>query len=78
LAFKLTPGNVHDRKPLPEIATDLFGKLFGDKGYISQEFFDELIGNGVQLITKIKKDMKNILMPVVDRILLRKRALLKP
>ncbi len=76
-AFKLTPGNVDDRKPVPEMATDIFGKLFGDKGYISQKLFDELFKNGVQLITKIKKNMKNILMPVVDKILLRKRALIE-
>jgi len=77
LAFKLTPGNVDDRKPVPEMASDLFGKLIGDKGYISQKLFDELFGNGVQLITKIRKNMKNILMPIVDKILLRKRALIE-
>ena len=77
LAFKLTPGNVDDRKPVPEMATDIFGKLFGDKGYISQPLFDQLLKNGVQLITKIRKNMKNILMPVVDKILLRKRALIE-
>jgi hypothetical protein len=77
LAFKLTPGNVDDRKPVPDMASDLFGKLFGDKGYISQKLFDELFDNGVQLITKIRKNMKNILMPVIDKILLRKRALIE-
>ena len=41
LAFKLTPGNVDDRKPVPEMAEGIFGKLFGaprsgslrDRGY---------------------------------------------
>jgi hypothetical protein len=37
LAFYLTPGNVDDRKPVPKLAKDLFGKLFGDRGYVSQE-----------------------------------------
>ncbi len=77
LAFKLTPGNVDDRKPVPEMSSDLFGKLFGDKGYISQKLFDELYSRGVQLITKIRKNMKNKLMPVIDKILLRKRALIE-
>jgi len=66
LAFKLTPGNVDDRKPVPDMSSDLFGKLFGDKGYISQKLFDELFSRGVQLITKIRKNMKNKLMPVID------------
>ncbi len=77
LAFKLTPGNVDDRKPIPDMAADIFGKLFGDKGYISQPLFDQLLKNGVQLVTKIRKNMKNVLMPVVDKILLRKRALIE-
>ena len=53
LAFKLTAANVDDREPVPEMTKDLFGKLFGDKGYISQKLFDELFGRGLQLITKI-------------------------
>ena len=32
LACQLTPGNVDDRKPLPNLAKSLFGKLFGDNG----------------------------------------------
>ena len=56
---------------------DLFGKLFGDKGYISQKLFDELFGRGLQLITKIKKNMKNKLMPMMDKILLRKRSIIE-
>jgi len=36
LQFCITPGNVDDRKPVPRLAKKLFGKLFGDKGYVSQ------------------------------------------
>jgi len=43
LAFYITAGNVHDRKRVPRLAEGLFGKLFGDKGYISQQLFDQLI-----------------------------------
>ena len=48
LAFHLTPGNVDDREPVPKLAKKLFGKLFGDKGYISQELFNLLWEDGVQ------------------------------
>ncbi|HCB49490.1 MAG TPA: IS982 family transposase, partial [Chloroflexi bacterium] len=34
LALHLTPGNVDDRKPVPLLSKDLFGKLFGDRGYL--------------------------------------------
>ena len=46
LAFKLTPGNTDDRKPVPEMSNDIIGKLFGDRGYISQELFEKLYEQG--------------------------------
>lgn len=77
LAFHLTPGNVDDRKPVPRLAKGLFGKLFGDRGYISQTLQEVLSEQNLQLITKIKKNMKNRLLSVFDQILLRKRALIE-
>ena len=77
LAFKVTAGNVDDRKPVPEMTTGLYGKLFGDKGYVSQPLFDLLYARGLQLITKLKKRMKNRLMAVLDKLLLRKRAIIE-
>jgi hypothetical protein len=77
LGVVITPGNVDDRKPVPQLSRKLFGKLFGDRGYISQELFNLLYEQGVQLITKLKKNMKNKLMPLVDKLLLRKRALIE-
>lgn len=77
LAVKLTAGNVDDREPVPEMTREMFGKLFGDKGYISQKLFDLLFEQGVQLITRIKKNMKNKLMPLMDKILLRKRSIIE-
>ena len=56
---------------------DIFGKLFGDKGYISQELFKLLFGDGIQLVTRIKRNMKNKLMPVFDKLMLRKRAIIE-
>ncbi len=75
LAFKLTPGNVDDRKPLPEMAPGIFGKLFGDRGYISQDLFEKLYEQQLQLITRYKKNMKQKLVKLIDKILLRKRAI---
>lgn len=77
MGFKLTAGNVDDRKPVIDLVKDLFGKLIGDKGYISQELFEKLYAKGLQLITKIKKNMRNKLMPIIDKILLRKRAIIE-
>lgn len=78
LCFCITPGNVDDRKPVPRLVKKLFGKLFGDKGYLSQplaqslrELFD------IQLITKLRDNMKNQLMTMTDRILLRRRAIIE-
>lgn len=77
LAFSITPGNVDDRKPVPRMTENIWGKVFGDKGYISAKLFSELFSEGVQLITRIRKNMKNKLMPILDKILLRKRALIE-
>lgn len=77
MAFKMTPGNVDDRVPVPELAKGLTGKMFGDKGYIKKELFEKLFDKGLQLITKIKKNMKSKLMPILDKILLRKRAIIE-
>jgi hypothetical protein len=77
LAFKLTSGNTDDRKPVPEMTEDLIGKLFGDRGYISQELFEELYKRGLQLITRYQKKMKQKLVKLVDKILLRKRSLIE-
>jgi hypothetical protein len=77
LAAMITPGNVDDRKPVPRFAKRLSGKLFGDRGYISKDLFTQLWEQGLQLITKIKKNMKNKLMPMLDKILLRKRSLIE-
>ena len=77
LGVCLTPGNVDDRRPVKKLVRQLWGKLFGDRGYISQELFEQLWAQGLQLITKLKRNMKNRLMPVMDKLLLRKRALIE-
>jgi hypothetical protein len=77
LAVKLTHGNVDDRQPVPSMTQQLFGKLFGDKGYISAQLFAQLWDQGLQLVTHIRGNMTNRLMPLADKILLRKRSLIE-
>ena len=66
-----------NRRIIREMTQDLFGKLFGDKDYISKALFNTLFNDGIQLITKLRKNMKGHIMSLNDRILLRKRALIE-
>lgn len=77
LGFNLTPGNVDERKLVDRITKNIFGKLFGDKGYIKKKLFVQLFERGLQLITPYKKNMKNYLIPLIDKILLRKRSIIE-
>lgn len=79
LNFMITPGDIDDRKPLEYKAfvDFIYGKLVGDKGYISKNLFDKLFVDGIQLITKLKSNMKGSIMKISDRLLLRKRAIIE-
>jgi hypothetical protein len=77
LACCLTPGNVDDRTPVPSMVKRLRGKLFGDRGYISASLSELLFEQGLQLITRLRKNRKNKLMHLSDKLLLRKRALIE-
>lgn len=77
LSFALTPGNTDDCKPVPDMAKSLVGKLFGDRGYVSQALFEQLRTRGLELIARRRKNMKNGLINLMDKILLRKRAIIK-
>lgn len=78
LNMALTPGNVDDRAPVPDLVQELFGKLFADKGYISKKLAEQLRDAfGLEMITKLKKNMKNRLLPLADKLLLRKRAIIE-
>ncbi len=77
--FDITPGNVFDSNPrvVGKITKGLFGKLFGDRGYISQKLFKDLYKKGVELITKLRRNMKNKIMHLYDKFLLRKRGMIE-
>ena len=77
LAVQLTPGNIDDRKPVPQMSKKLWGKLVGDRGYLSQALFEQLFARGLQLITPIRKNMQNRLVLLEDKLLTRKRFVIE-
>lgn len=79
LSFYLTKGNVDDRdtKTITKMTEEIFGKLFGDKGYISKALSDILFGNGIQLITQVRRNMKSQALSNEEKILLRKRSVIE-
>jgi hypothetical protein len=78
LAFCLTPGNMDDRRPVARLVKHLFGKLIGDKGYISQPLAEQLfLVQGLRLITKLRRNMRPVLLAAADKLLLRKRAIIE-
>lgn len=79
LNFVITQANVDDRDPLrnKKFVNGLKGKLYGDKGYLSKELADLLFIDGLHLVTSIRKNMKNVLMELKDKIMLRKRSVIE-
>jgi len=79
LNFVITQGNVDDREPLKEgnILNKVFGSLYADKGYISKDLAAMLFDDGLHLVTGIRNNMKNVLMTMRDKILLRKRSIIE-
>jgi hypothetical protein len=78
LACQLTPGNTDDRRPVPKLAERLWGRLFADKGYLSQALTHDLLrSRRLRLVTHLKRNMANRLLLLHDKILLRRRALLE-
>lgn len=77
MAFRITKGNTNDRSPVKDLLKDIKGKIFGDRGYLSKSLFEELYANGTQLITNIKNNMKNKLLTLEDKYLLRKRFIIE-
>jgi len=75
--IKITPGNTDDRHFLRDMRKNLTGLIFGDKGYISKELFDDLLAKGLKLVTNVKKNMKSIIMTIEEKLLLRKRPIVE-
>ncbi len=77
MAVRISPANEDDRAHLEKMVDGLEGKLLADKGYISKDLFARLWAKGLHLITGIRKNMKNHLMPILDKLLLRKRFIIE-
>lgn len=77
--FLLTKANVDDRTPLKNenFNDKIFGKIYADKGYLGKDLFDKLFVNGIHLITKVRKNMKKKAMDFMDKVYLRKRAVIE-
>lgn len=74
----LTPGNIDDRKPIPNLLKDLFGKIFADRSYISKELAEKLFKEfGIEFFAKPRRNMKNKLMRLHDKLLSRKRSIVE-
>jgi Transposase DDE domain len=78
-SFIVTPGNIPDNniKTVTKLAKRMHGKLFGGRGYISKDLFATLRSQGTQLITGVKKNMKNKLLPLMDKIMFRGRGIIE-
>lgn len=78
LNVQITPGNVDDRKPVPDLLQHLFGKVFGDKGYVSQSLATQLFEDyGIEFFARPRRNMKNHLMRLTDKLLARHRAIIE-
>ncbi len=76
VAAKVTTANVHDTKPVEELAQHLPDKLYGDKGYLSKALQTNLFDKGVTLITTVRKNMKAKAMSLWDRAMLSRRFII--
>lgn len=79
ISFVITQGNIDDREPLSmdSFIDKVSGKLYADKGYISQKIRDVLFVDGIHFVYKMRNNMKGGEIPVTDRIMLRKRAVIE-
>ncbi|WP_317047799.1 transposase [Chryseobacterium sp. CBTAP 102] len=79
LSFYLTKGNVDDSniRPIKNMTEQLFGKLFTNKGYLSKTLWKMLFKYEIQLFTKLRKNIKNYIMKMEDKILLRKKSIIE-
>ena len=77
LGYDFTSANVDDRVPVPRLTQHLKGLLFGDRGYIKEELFNKLLRRDLKLVTGIKSNMKQKLLSLKEKILLKKRSIVE-
>ena len=77
MSLCVTTGSTDDRKPVPALLEGLFGIVYGDKGYVSQQLADLLAGEQIRFVAKPKKNMKKIALSDFDKVMLRQRAVIE-
>ena len=77
MAFRMTDGSRDDRKPLEDMTAALQGKIFADQGHVSKSLLERLWQRGLHLVTSIRRNMKNDLIPMLDKGLVPKRFMIE-
>jgi Transposase DDE domain len=79
LGVSLSAGNCDDRNPkvIRALVHQVKGYLVGDKGYLSKTLKEELAQQGITLLTKVRKNMKQQLLDPIEKLFLKKRALIE-
>lgn len=78
LNIQVTPGNIDDRKPVLDLLQGLFGRVFADRGYVSQSLAQKLLHDfGVEFFAKPRRNMKNRALRLTDKLLARKRSIIE-
>jgi len=79
VSYAITPGNVADSNAsvVNKLVKKCYGKLWGDRGYLSKKLFEDLFEQGIKLITKLRKNMKNKVMELGDKLMLSKRGIIE-
>jgi hypothetical protein len=77
VALTLTPGNVHDTTPVPQLTRGLIGKLFGDKGNVGKDGAHRLLRRGLVLMTRVRRNRKRLPVSFLDKALLNGRNIVK-
>ena len=59
------------------IASNLFGKLYADKGYIGKDLARKMKDKGIEVLTRVRKNMLEVVHSEFDKALLRKRSVVE-
>jgi hypothetical protein len=70
---QLSNGHTSDIKILPKLAQGYIGKIFGDRGYISETLKEKLVKQDIELITYHRKNMRPVKLSSEDEMMLRQR-----
>lgn len=69
LGFRITPGNVDDRKPIPDITKGLKGVFLGDAGYCSKMLEKLMPKKGIIYFTRVRNNMKKLMTRFQNQLL---------